>query len=99
MLRKCVHHGTADQWIHYFLIHHQYSLWLQDQCLFLDVWWGNILKFLKYGISNKKDRADDALCEDVLDKGDAETEDVADNDSYADYYDDSPATHEIPNYD
>ena len=29
----------------------------------------------------------------------AETEDVADNDGYADYYNNSPATHEILDYD
>jgi len=28
----------------------------------------------------------------------AETKDVADNDGYADYYDNSPATCEIPDY-
>jgi len=32
-------------------------------------------------------------------EGVAETEDVADNDSYLDYYGNSPATHEIPDYD
>jgi len=48
--------------------------------------------YLKCGISNKMDGLkDDALYEDFL----GETEDVADNDGYADYYDDSPATHEI----
>ena len=42
---------------------------------------------------------DDALCEDFLGKGVAETEDVVDNDRYADQYDDSPATNEILDYD
>ena len=41
---------------------------------------------------------DDALYEDFLGEGVAETEDVADNDGYADYYDDFPATHEILEY-
>ena len=31
----------------------------------------------------------DALCEDFLGEGVAETEDVADSDGYADYYDNS----------
>jgi len=34
----------------------------------------------------------------ILSEGFAETEDVADNDGYTDYYDDSPATHEILDY-
>jgi len=38
-------------------------------------------------------KKDDALYEDCL--GEAETEDVADNNGYADCYD-SPAIHEIP---
>ena len=44
---------------------------------------------------------DDALYEDFLGKSvaESETEDVADNDSYADYYDCSPTTHEIQDYD
>ncbi|KAK2169964.1 hypothetical protein LSH36_5g02008 [Paralvinella palmiformis] len=41
---------------------------------------------------------DDALYEDFLGEGVAETEDVADNDGYADYYEDFPATHEILEY-
>ena len=40
----------------------------------------------------------DALYEDFLGEGVAETEVVMDNDSYTDYYDDSPTTHEIPDY-
>ena len=38
---------------------------------------------------------DDALYKDVLGEGVAETEDVVDNDAYADYYNHSSATHEI----
>ena len=38
---------------------------------------------------------DDALYENILGEGVAETEDVADNDGYADYYYDFPAMHEI----
>jgi len=41
---------------------------------------------------------DDVLYEDFLDEGVAETEDVSDSNGYADYYDDSPATHEILDY-
>jgi len=41
----------------------------------------------------------DALYEYFLGEGVAETEEVADNDSYGDYYDNSPATHDIPDYD
>jgi len=43
---------------------------------------------------------DDALYEDFLreDVAESETEAVADNDSYTNYYDDSPATHEILDY-
>jgi len=41
---------------------------------------------------------DDALYEDFLGEGVAETEDLAVNNGYADYYDDSLATHEILNY-
>ena len=49
--------------------------------------------------SNQMDGTkDDALCEDFLGEGVAETEDVLDNDGYADYYDNSPATHEIRDY-
>ena len=56
--------------------------------------------YLKCSISNKKDGTkDDALYEDFLGKGVAKTKDVSDSDSYNDYYDDSPATHEILNYD
>jgi len=65
--------------------------------------WGHIMKqmvcesFLKCGISNKMDGTeDDTLYEDFLGIGVAETEDVADNDCCADYYDDSHSTHEIP---
>ena len=55
--------------------------------------------YLKCGISNKMDGTkDDALYKDFLGKGVAKTEDVADNDGYTDYYDDSPATYEIPDY-
>jgi len=42
---------------------------------------------------------DDTLYEEFLGKGIAETEDVADNDGYADYYNDSTATCVIPDYD
>ena len=42
---------------------------------------------------------DDALYEDFLGECVAETENVMDNDGYADYYDDSLATCEIPDYD
>jgi len=41
---------------------------------------------------------DDPLYENFLGKGHAETEDVADNNGYADYYDDSHAKHEISDY-
>jgi len=52
--------------------------------------------YLKCGISNKMDGTkDDALYKDVLGEGVAETEDVVDNDAYADYYNHSSATHEI----
>jgi len=55
--------------------------------------------YLKCGISNKMDGTkDDNWYEDFLGKGVAETEDVVDNDGYADYYDDSPATREILDY-
>ena len=58
-----------------------------------------VCKSLKCSISNKMDGTkDDVLYEDFLDEGVAETEDVADNDCCADYYDDSPATHDIPDY-
>ena len=36
---------------------------------------------------------DDVLHEDFLGEGVDETENVANNDGYANYYDDSPATH------
>ena len=53
--------------------------------------------YLKCTISNQAERTkDDALYEDIFGEDVAETEDVADNDGYADYYDDSPATREIP---
>ena len=57
--------------------------------------------YLKCGISNKMDGTkDDALHVFFFNgEGVAETEDVADNDSYLDYYGNSPATHEIPDYD
>jgi len=52
--------------------------------------------YLNCGISNKVDGTkDDVLYEDFLGGGVDETEDVMDNDGYTDYYDDSPATHEI----
>ena len=55
--------------------------------------------YLKCSISNKMDGTkDDALYEDFLGEGVAETEDLAVNNGYADYYDDSLATHEILNY-
>jgi len=41
---------------------------------------------------------DDALYEDFLGDGVAKTEDMVDNDGYTDYYDDSPATYEISDY-
>jgi len=41
----------------------------------------------------------DTLCEDFLGEGLTKTEDVADNDGYIDYHDDSPATHETLDYD
>jgi len=53
--------------------------------------------YLKCAFSNKTDGTKDD--EDFLGEGVAETEDVTDNDGYAIYYDDSPATHEIPDYD
>ena len=40
----------------------------------------------------------DALYEDFLGESVAETEDVVDNDGYADYYKNTPVTHEIPDY-
>jgi len=51
--------------------------------------------YWKYGISNKMDETkDDALYEGFLGKESvAETGDMADDDGYANYYDDSPATH------
>jgi len=55
--------------------------------------------FLKYGISNKIDGTDDTLYEDFLSKGVAEAWDVADNSDYVDYYDESPVTFEILDYD
>jgi len=58
--------------------------------------------YLKCAIYNKTDGTkDDALYEDFLSEGAAETESVADNDGYTDYYydDDSPAMHDISDYD
>ena len=53
-------------------------------------------KSLKCGISNTMNGTKvGVLYEDFLGEGVAETEDVADNNGYADYYDNSPATHEI----
>ena len=55
--------------------------------------------YLKCDISNKVDGTKDhVLFEDFFVHGVAETEDVADNDGHADYYDYSPTTHEIPDY-
>ena len=55
--------------------------------------------FLKGGISNKMARTEnDVLCEDFLGEGVPETGDVADNNSYADYYDNSPANFGILDY-
>jgi len=55
--------------------------------------------YLKYAISNKMDGTkDSAMYEDFLGEGIAETEDVVDNNSYADYFDDSSAKHEILDY-
>ena len=34
----------------------------------------------------------------ILGEGVAEAEDMVDNNGYADYYDDSPATHKISDY-
>ena len=52
--------------------------------------------YLKCGIYNKMDGTkDDALYEDFLEEGVNETEDVVDYDGQTDYYDNSPATHEI----
>ena len=57
-----------------------------------------MVSFLKCGISNKMEGTeDDALQEEFLGEGVAETEDVVGNDSYADYY--SPATLDILDYD
>jgi len=57
------------------------------------------ISFLKCTISNKMDGTeDDALYEDFLGEGFAETEEVADSDGYTDYYDDFLATREIPDY-
>ena len=56
--------------------------------------------FLKCGISNKMDGTeDDALYEDFLGECVAETEDVVDSDGYGDYYNDSVAACEFPDYD
>ena len=56
--------------------------------------------FLKCGISNKMDgMEDDALYEDFHGECVAKTEDVTDSDGYGNYYDDSVATCEIPDYD
>jgi len=55
--------------------------------------------YLKCGISNKMDGTkDDALYEDFLCEGVAETDYLVDNDSYADYYDNSPVTHDFMDY-
>ena len=45
------------------------------------------------------DRTEDALCEDFLGEGVHETDDVADNNGYTDYYEDTSAKHEILDYD
>ena len=56
--------------------------------------------FLKCGISNNIDTTeDDDQFEDFFQEGVAKTWDVADNDSYVDYYDGSPAIHGILDYD
>ena len=51
--------------------------------------------FLKCGMDRTED---ESLYEDFLGEGVAETEDVAYNNNYADYYDNSPATNEILGY-